>query len=120
MPANYEEIMEFWKTGEFFDVIKCFGLRVQEGLLSQREIESFKQNLAKVWELVELERETNAEVIFNVYEMLKKARNWDDERLCEELKISGEAIEDIKKRHKPRSEEVGLKMLYELLPQMAV
>jgi hypothetical protein len=34
--------------------------------------------------------------------------------------ISQKAIEDIKNRRKPRSEAVGLKMLYELFPQMAV
>jgi hypothetical protein len=51
---------------------------------------------------------------------LKKAKNWDDETLCKKLKISGKAIEDIRNRHKPRSEGTGLKMLYGLFPQMAV
>jgi len=52
--------------------------------------------------------------------MLKKAKNWDDETLSKELKISGKAIEAIKNRHGTRSKTVGLKMLYELFPQMAV
>lgn len=58
--------------------------------------------------------------MFNLYEMLKKAKNWDDETLSKELKISGKAIEAIKNRHGTRSKTVGLKMLYELFPQMAV
>jgi hypothetical protein len=52
--------------------------------------------------------------------MLKRARNWDDETLCAKLKISEKAIEDIKNRHNPSSEAVGVKILYELFPQMAV
>jgi hypothetical protein len=52
--------------------------------------------------------------------MLKKTRNWDDETLHKELRISEKAIESIKKRRRPRSKKAGLKMLYELFPQMAV
>jgi hypothetical protein len=78
------------------------------------------KNLSKFWELVEVECEENAEVMFNLYEMLKKVRNWDDKTLCKELRISEKAIEEIKSRHKPRSEGLGLRMLYELFPQMAV
>ena len=52
--------------------------------------------------------------------MLRKARNWDNETLCKELKIRGEALEDVKNHHKLGSETVGLKMLYELFPRMAV
>jgi hypothetical protein len=52
--------------------------------------------------------------------MLKKTRNWDDETLCKKLRINKRAIEDIKNRHMPSSEGTGLKMLYELFPQMAV
>jgi len=55
-----------------------------------------------------------------VYQMLKKARNWDDETLCRELRISANALEDIKNLRLPISDGVGLKMLYELFPQMAV
>ena len=89
-------------------------------MLNQKEIESFNRNLANFWELVEVECEENAEVLFNLYEMLKKARNWDDGTLRKELRISQKAIEDIKRRRRPRSKKVGLKMLYELFPQMAV
>jgi hypothetical protein len=120
MTIYYEKIMELWKTGKFFDGISYFGQWIPGGLLSQEEIENLNKNLVKFWELVEVECEENAEVLFNLYEMLKKARNWDDETLCKKLKISDKAIEDIKNRHKPRSKAVGLKMLYELFPQMAV
>jgi hypothetical protein len=48
------------------------------------------------------------------------ARDWDDAALCKKLKIGQKAIEDIKSRRRPGSESVGLKMLYELFPQMAV
>jgi len=120
MSAYYEEIMELWKARKFSDAISYFSHWMSVGLLGQKEIESFNKNLLKFWELVEVECEKNAEVMLSLYEMLKKARNWDDETLCKKLRISEKAIEDIKNRHKARSEAVGLKMLYELFPQMAV
>ena len=120
MTAHYEEIVELWKAGMFFDAIKYFSRWMTEGLVSENEIEGFNRNLAKFWELVKVESEKNPEVTFSLYEMLKKARDWDDEKLQKKLKISGKAIEDIKNHHKPRSEGAGLKMLYELFPQMAV
>jgi len=52
--------------------------------------------------------------------MLREARSWDDETLRRKLKINEKALRDIRSHHKPRSEGVGLKMLYELFPQMAV
>jgi hypothetical protein len=112
--------MELWKAGKFFDAIGYFSQWISKGLLNEEEIESFNKNLLKFWELVEVECEENAEVVFALYEMLKKARNWDDETVCKELRISGKTMQDIRNRHKPRSEGVGLKMLYELFPQMAV
>ncbi len=120
MSIYYEEIMELWKAGKFFDAIRYFSWWMQKGLLSEEEDQSFRKELPKFWELVEAECEENPEVTFSLYQMLKKARNWDDETLERELRISHEPIEDIKKRHKPRSSGVGLKMLYELFPQMAV
>ena len=120
MTAYYEEIMELWKEGKFSDAIGYFDQWISKGLLSEQEMESFNKNLSKFWEFIEVECEENAEVIFNLYEMLKKVRNWDDETLCKELRISEKAIEEIKNRHKPRPEGLGLRMLYELFPQMAV
>ena len=112
--------MELWKAGKFFDAIGYFCQWISKGLLNEEETKKFNKELVKFWELVKVECAENAEVVFTLYEMLKKARNWDDERLCKELRVSGKAIEDIKHRDKPRSEAVGLKMLYELFPQMAV
>jgi hypothetical protein len=120
MTIYYEEIMELWKTGKFFDAIRYFGQWMSKGLLTQEEIGSLSKNLPKCWELVEVQCQENAEVIFKLYEMLKKARNWDDETFCRKLKISGKAIEDIKSHRRPRSKVMGLRMLYELFPQMAV
>ena len=117
---QYEKIIELWKAGEFSDAISYFSQWILEGSLSQNEIESFKKELARFWELVEVECEEKTEVMFSLYEMLKKARDWDDEALCKKLEFSEEVIEDVKNRHKPRSEGVGLKMLYELFPQMAL
>ncbi len=120
MTAHYEEIMELWKEGKFFDAIRCFSLWMPKGLVSEEEGERFKKELARFWELVGAECEENPKVMFTLYEMLKKDRNWDDEALCKKLGINKKAIEDIKNRYKPRSEGVGLKMLYELFPQMTV
>ena len=120
MTVYYEEIMELWQAGKFFEAISYSNQLMSENLLNEKEIWNFSKNLSKFWELVEVECEENVEVMFNLYKMLKKARNWDDETLCKELGISGKAIEEIKNRHNPRSEGLGLRMLYELFPQMAV
>jgi hypothetical protein len=120
MTAYYEEIMELWKAGKFSDAIRYFSQWMSKGLLGQKEIENFNRNLAEFWELVDLESQKNTEVLFILYEMVKKARNWDDETLCKELEISNKTIKSIKNRHKPRAEGVGLKMLYELFRHMAV
>ncbi len=120
MTVYYEEIMGLWKKGNFFDAISYFSQWLSKGLLSVKGIESFGKNLSEFWKLVEAACEENPEVMFSLYQMLKEERNWDDETLCKELKIGGEVIEEIRSRHKPRSEGLGLKMLYELFPQMAV
>ena len=116
MTTYYEEIMELWKAEKFFDAIRYFSRWMPEGLVSEEESKSFSKDLVKFWELVEVECGTNAEVVFSLYEMLRKARNWDDVRLRKELRISERVIEDIKNRHKPNSEAAGLKILYELFP----
>ena len=120
MAAYYEELMEFWQAANFSDAISHFSRWMSKGVLAQEEIENFNQNLTEFWELVEVECEENSEVMFTLYEMIKRERDWDDEKLRKKLKISGKAIEDIRNRRKPRSEGLGLKMLYELFPQMAV
>ena len=55
MTADYEEIMELWKAGKFFDALSYFSQWMSEGLLHEEEIESFNPNLSKFWELVEVE-----------------------------------------------------------------
>ena len=120
MTFYYEEIMGLWKKGKFSEAISYFSQLISESLLNEGEIENLNKNLSTFWELVEVECEENAEVMFNLYKMLKKARKWDDETLCKKLTISKKAIEEIKSHHNPRSEGLGLKMLYELFPQMAV
>ncbi len=120
MNNQYKKIMELWEARKFLDAISRFRQWMSEGSLSQKEIESFNRYLAEFWELVELESQRNAEVLFILYEMVRKARNWDDKALCMKLEISGKTIESIKNRRKPRAEGVGLKMLYELFRQMAV
>jgi hypothetical protein len=52
--------------------------------------------------------------------MIKKVRNWDDKTFYKKLRISEKAIEEIKSHHNPRSDDLGLKVLYELFPKMAV
>ncbi len=120
MTAYYEELMGLWKAGKFFNAIRYFSDWMSKGLVSEEENKSFGKELAEFWGLVEGECQKNVEVLFSLYEMLKKARNWDDATLCRKLRISWKTIEDIKSRRRPRSDGVGLKMLYELFPQMAV
>ena len=120
MTAYYDEIMELWKAGKFFDGISHFGQWMSKGLLTQEEIGSLSKTLPKFKESIEVECEENVKVMLDLYEMVKKARNWDDETLCKEVKISKKTIEDIRSHRKPRSKAVGLRMLYELFPQMAV
>ncbi len=116
----YEKMMELWNPRRFSDAISCFNQRMRGSLLDQKQNESFSRNLRQFWDLVEVECQENPEVMFNLYKMLKKVRDWDDETLCRRLRINGKAIEDIKNNRNPRSKSVGLKMLYELFPQMAV
>ena len=77
--------------------------------------------MAGFWGLIEAECKEISEVTFNVFKMLTEPRSWDDETLPRELRISSQDLEDVNNRQKPASEEaVGLRMLYELLLQMAV
>src|SRR5512139_2831152 len=101
MTVYYEEIMELWKAGKFVDAISYFREWLLKGLLNDEEVGNFGKDLSKFWELVEAECEENPAVLFNLYEMVRKARNWDDEVLCKELTINKKAIEDIRNRHKP-------------------
>jgi len=41
--------------------------------------------------------------------MVKKTRNWDDETLCKELRISEGGLEEMKVGHKPKVEGLGLR-----------
>lgn len=72
MTAHYEEIMELWKVGKFFDAIRYFSRWMLEGLVSEEESKSFSKDLDTFWEFVEVECEENPEVVFTLYEMLKK------------------------------------------------
>ena len=120
MTAYYEEIMEIWREGKYFDAIRNFSRWMLKGLVAKDESKSFKKELARFLELAEVECEENTEVMFSLYEMLKRVRGWNDETFCRKLEISEKAIEDIKACRRPRSKAVGLRMLYELFPQMAV
>jgi hypothetical protein len=55
MTAYYEEIMELWKAGEFFDAIRYSCRWIPEGLISEEEGRSFNKELARFWEFVEVE-----------------------------------------------------------------
>ncbi len=114
MTAYYEEIMELWKAGDFSEAISFFS----EWLSKDSLAESFGKELSNFWRLIEVECEENPGVMFSLYEMLKKVRNWDDKTLCKKLIISEKAVQEIKRGHKPRSKGLGLKMLYALFPQM--
>ena len=74
MTAYYEELMELWKAGKFFDAIKYFSRWMQEGLVTEKEVESFNKPLSKFLEFIEVECEENPEVVFALYEMVKKDR----------------------------------------------
>ena len=113
MPLNYDKIMEFWQSGRFPDAFDLFGKSLSESLISPEEV-------AKFWGLIERECEENPEVTFGLYQMVKKARNWDDETLCSELRITPEALDDVKNKRRSWGESAGLKMLYDLFPQMMV
>lgn len=106
MPPYQEEILESWKAGRFFEAISYFFESMAEGLFNQEKTESFNKNLLIFWKLVEGECEENPEVVFALYEMVKKARNWDDKTLCKKLRINEKDIQDIKNRHKLSSEGV--------------
>lgn len=105
--------MESWKAGKFTEAIGEFNQCMAEGLVGREEILEF-------WKLVEVECEENAGVMINLYAKMKKVRGWSDETLGRELRISRDALQDVKSGRRPESEGVGLKMLYELFPHIAV
>jgi hypothetical protein len=87
MTAYYEELMELWKAKKFSDSISYFSEWMSESLLGQEEIEGFNRNLAKFWELVEIECEENAEVVFSLYAMLKSQKIGMMKRCAGNLKL---------------------------------
>ena len=114
MPAtSYKDITDLWKARRFLEAIDLFNQKILEDSFTGEEVAQF-------WGLIEAECERNPEVIFRLYQMLKESRNWDDRTLCEELRITGNALDDMKNGWDTRSEGVGLKILYQLFPQMAV
>ncbi|MGA2317961.1 MAG: hypothetical protein ABSG71_16515 [Thermodesulfobacteriota bacterium] len=118
MIVYYEKVMELWRAGKLLDAVEYFNQCKKEGLLSEEEIEELDKKLPEFGELIEEECEENPEVIFNLYTMLKRAKSWDDETLCMELKISEKTLGDIKSHYRPRSKKVGPKMFYELFPEL--
>ena len=120
MSTYYDEIMELWTVGKFFDAISHFNDWLSKGLMIMDETENFRKDLSSFWKLLEIECEENPAVMFNLYQMLIKKRKWDDKTLCQKLRISKRAIEEIKSGNRPSSTGVGFRMLYELFPQMAV
>ncbi len=120
MSTYYDEVMELWRAGRFVDAINHFSDWLSKGLLIGEETENFKKDLSRFWKLLEIECEENPAVMFNLYQMLRKKRMWDYETLCNKLRISRKAIEEIKSGNRPTSTAVGFRMLYELIPQMAV
>ncbi len=120
MAACYDEVVELWRAGKFFDAISHFSDWLSKGLLSEKETENFRKDLSRFWKLLEIECQENPIVIFNLYQMLRKKRGWDDKTLCQKLRISRKAIEEIKSGNRPSSTAVGFRMLYELFPQMAI
>ncbi len=120
MSTYYDEVMELWKVGKFFDAISHFSDWLSKGLLFEEKAEILKKDLFRFWKLLEIECEENPAVMFNLYQMVRKKRKWNDETLCKKLRISRKAIEAIKSGNRPSSTGVGFRMLYELFPQMAV
>ncbi len=120
MTAYCGEVMELWRAGKFSDAISHFSDWLSKGLLSEEETENFKKDLSRFWKLIEVECVENPVVMYNLYQMLRKKRKWDDKTLCKKLRINGKAIEEIKRGNRPSSTAVGFRMLYELFPQMAV
>jgi len=51
--AYYEEIMELWKAGKFFDAIRYFSRWILKGLVSEEESKGFGKDLVKFWELLD-------------------------------------------------------------------
>ncbi len=112
-PRYYDTIVEFWKAEDFSAAFTQFGSSMAEDLLTQKELADF-------WHLIEAECKKNAAVIVNLYRVLRKEKCWDDETLCQRLRISPQTLEDIKNRRMTDLGAVGLRMLYELFPHMAV
>jgi hypothetical protein len=114
MISYYEKLIEYWRTGKVWDAYKYFEQWKKEGLLSEEEIERVNKIIPEWGELIIEEFQESPKALLNLYETLKKVREWDDKMVCEKLKISEKNIEDIQNL-RLRSKAVVNKILLEFI-----
>lgn len=114
MISYYDKLIEYWKAGKGWDAYKYFEQWKKEGSLSEEEIKKLNKIIPEWGELIIEEFKENPNALLDLYETLKKVREWDDKMVCKKLKISKKNIEDIQNL-KLRSKIVVNKILLEFI-----
>jgi len=108
----YEKLLDYWMAGKFEEANKYFDDCKKEGLLSQEQIEEWNKMSPDKYDRFEETLEKKPGLLFELYCKIKNKRNWDNDKLCEYLKISKEDIDDIKSL-KPISTKIRNKIVEE-------
>ena len=115
MLSYYEKLLEYWKAGNTLKAYTYFEQWREERLLTPKEIETLEKIMPTLGQCLLTESKDNPQVIFELYELLKKKKQWDDKTLSEKLKISMGDIRCIRNQKKPKSKMAGQKIALELL-----
>ena len=115
MLSYYEKLLEYWKAGNTLKAYTYFEQWTEERLLTPKEIETLEKIIPNFEQCLATESKDNPQVILDLYELLKKKKQWDDKTLSEKLKISMGDIRCIRNQKKPKSKMAGQKIALELL-----
>ena len=110
MSYHYEKLLDYWRAGKLEEADKYFDRCRKEGLFTQEQIEEYIKMSPDIIDRVEEKLEKNPNLLFELYCYIKNKRNWDNDKLCEYLKIGKEDIDDIKSL-KPISKKIHNKII---------
>lgn len=96
--GNYDIIMALWEDGKMKECLKLYKEMREENALTKEEIEKLDSLLPDEGELLmeDIESKINHNTILKLYSRVKSKRNWTDDDLSKNLKISKDEIKRIK------------------------
>jgi hypothetical protein len=99
MLAYYEKLVEYWKTGKVVELYIYFNEWKAEGLLDQEEIEKLEKIVPELFKLLYQQCLENPNILYGIYDAVKKGRGWDDKTFCKITGVSQEDLFGIKNRN---------------------